>query len=67
MVQDRLARQVVADGKHGHVVLLECFPLAVAVAGIGNRLGHFEVIARTGQFQPIEAKLSGLGRQCFKR
>ena len=67
MVQDRLAGQVVADGKHRHAVPLQQAPLALAVVGFGDGPGHLEVIARAGQLQSVEAEFLGLGRQGLKR
>ena len=67
VVQDRLARQVIADREHLHAVFLQRLPLAIAVARIGHRLGDLEVVARAGQFEAVEAEVLGLDGQCLQR
>jgi len=59
LVGHGLPDEVVADSPAAQVVLVEQRPLIRDVGGIGESLIDLEVIAPTGEFQPVVAPAFG--------
>ena len=66
-VTDGLPHQVVGNGVHGEVVLLECVAFCSAVAALLEGAGHVEMVAPAGEFEAGVAKLASLAGQVFQR
>jgi hypothetical protein len=62
-----LADEVTADGTALEIRLLEQFPLGDAIAVVGERLIHFEMVTPAGQLQALIAEAAGLASQVLER
>src|SRR5829696_1557638 len=59
-IADRLAHEVVADGPAAEIVTFDELPAAGAVVGVAHGLRDVEVVAPTGELQPVEAPAPAL-------
>ena len=66
-VQHGLTHQVVADGKHLHVMPIQKLALLGTILIVRQRLVHLEVVPPTGQFEAVEAEFVALAGKLFHR
>ena len=64
-VAHRLANQVTANGLALQVVFVQQRTLGIAIAIVGHRLVHLEMIPPTGQFDALISEFGGLSTHFF--